>query len=230
MKILVDGDVVSYRAAWSTKDGSVEQAILKTDEVMSHIIEDVNPYATKDDIKVFLTGKGNFRFDIAKTAVYKGNRKEAAKPPHLQTVRQHLIDAWDAVVSEGQEADDLIAIEATKLGDGNFVIVSTDKDFAQIPGTLYSPMHRAFKTNNSWEALVAFYTQILTGDTSDNIIGLKGIGPVKAAKLLEGCQTEFDLWQACLAAYDGNEDRVIENARLLWLRRHEGQVWQKPTA
>jgi hypothetical protein len=25
--------------------------------------------------------------------------------------------------------------------------------------------------------------------------------------------------------YEGDEDRVIENGRMLWLRRYEGEVW-----
>jgi 5'-3' exonuclease len=71
--------------------------------------------------------------------------------------------------------------------------------------------------------------QILTGDSADNIIGLKGIGPVKAEKILEGAVDECEMYQRCVEAYDGVEERVIENAHLLFLRRHEGQIWKPPT-
>ena len=81
-----------------------------------------------------------------------------------------------------------------------------------------------------WTATKFFYAQILTGDAIDNIIGLKGIGPVKAGKLLKECDNEMELYAACVAAYDGNEDRVIENARLLWLRREDDQIWAPPEA
>ena len=67
------------------------------------------------DYKVYLTGKGNFRHDIAVTEPYKGNRKEKEKPVHLEAIRQYLIKDWNAVVSEGEEADDLIAIDATAI-------------------------------------------------------------------------------------------------------------------
>ncbi len=77
--------------------------------------------------------------------------------------------------------------------------------------------------------MYSFYKQILTGDAADNIIGLQGIGPVKADKLLNELITEEELYAACVAAYDGDEERVLENARLLWLRRSEGQQWQPPT-
>ena len=78
------------------------------------------------------------------------------------------------------------------------------------------------------EGIKSFYTQILTGDTADNIVGLQGIGPKKAEKLLDGADTEDDLWDAVLKAYDGDVDRVVENARLLWLRRYEGELWEPP--
>jgi len=39
---------------------------------------------------------------------------------------------------------------------------------------------------------------------------------------------EKELYEAVVKAYDGDEGRVLENARLLWLRREEGQMWQPP--
>ena len=81
---------------------------------------------------------------------------------------------------------------------------------------------------SQWEGDKFFYTQILTGDAADNIKGLKGIGPVKATKLLAECKSVDQLWEACVKAYDGDTERIIENARLLWLRRYEGQLWQPP--
>ena len=74
-----------------------------------------------------------------------------------------------------------------------------------------------------------FYQQILTGDKADNIVGLYGIGPKKSEKLLEHCETEEDLWKAVVEAYDGDLDRIVENARLLWLRRYPEQIWEPPT-
>jgi 5'-3' exonuclease len=69
--------------------------------------------------------------------------------------------------------------------------------------------------------------QFLTGDRIDNIIGVKGIGAVKAKKLLEG-KTEREMYEICVEKL-GSEERAIENGILLWLRRHEGQIWTPPT-
>ena len=46
--------------------------------------------------------------------------------------------------------------------------------------------------------------------------------------MLKGCNTEEELWEAVLNAYDGDLERVLENARLLWLRRYEGELWEPP--
>jgi 5'-3' exonuclease len=81
---------------------------------------------------------------------------------------------------------------------------------------------------NYFEGIKFFYKQILMGDSADNIIGLYKVGPVKADKILDGIDTEVGLWDAVVKAYDGNEERVLENARLLWLQRYHGEVWQPP--
>ena len=82
------------------------------------------------------------------------------------------------------------------------------------------------KTVTDEEGLFNFYQQILTGDRVDNIVGLTGIGPVKSKKLLEGL-SEQEMYAKCVELYE-SEERVIENARLLWLRREEGQIWNPP--
>ncbi len=63
------------------------------------------------------------------------------------------------------------------------------------------------------------------GDRIDNIIGIKGIGDKKSEKILKDCVTEKELYDKCVQMYDGDEARVIENGRMLWLRRYEGEVW-----
>ena len=128
----------------------------------------------------------------------------------------------------GQEADDAIAIEATKLSD-DCVIVSLDKDLDQVAGYHYNFVKDIAYYITPEEGLRRFYQQILTGDTADNIKGITGIGPVRSAQMLEDAEDEAEMYRRCVEAYDGNEDRVIENARLLWLRRHEEEpLWTPP--
>lgn len=226
-KVLVDGDIIAYRAAFSTQDLLPKDATDKVEDLLDYILEQTVLFPDPDDYQVYLTGSGNFRHDIAKSHVYKGNRKEADKPIHLPHVRQYLINNHRAIVSNGEEADDLIAIEATRLGPST-IVASIDKDMLQIPCRHYNFNKNLWTDVGEWDGLKFFYKQILMGDAADNIIGLYKVGPVRADKMLDGCKTEQDLYDRCVAAYSDDKDRVIENARLLWLRRFEGQIWQPP--
>jgi 5'-3' exonuclease len=138
-----------------------------------------------------------------------------------------MIKNWEAVVSKGEEADDLIGIAATEGGKES-IVVSIDKDMLQIPCRHYNPNKKEFTVVSDFDGLKFFYTQILTGDRADNIKGLYGVGPKKAEKMLADCKTEADMYEECLHQYGGEEDRVIENARLLWLRREPDQLWEPP--
>ena len=224
-KVIIDGDIVAYRMAFANKDKPLKIALIEVDTFMSYILSETSFYTNSGEYQVYLTGKGNFREEIAKTAVYKGNRKGVEKPVWLSAIRDHLVEAWDAEISCGQEADDLIAIEATKFGNRS-VVASADKDMLQIPAFHFNFNTNVWKNVDEDSGLKFFYTQILTGDAADNIKGLYRVGPKKAEKILEGLVKEEDLWDAVLKAYDGDRERVIENARLLWLRREEGELWQ----
>jgi len=89
MKVLVDGDIVAYRAAYSTQDLFPEDAESKVDELMDYILTETLIFPDPNDYEVFLTGSGNFRYDIAKSFPYKGNRKSTEKPIHLPVAREH---------------------------------------------------------------------------------------------------------------------------------------------
>ena len=227
MTVLIDGDIVAYRAAYSTEGGHADDVADKVDELMDYILDattfDGSPF------KVYLTGDGNFRYDVAVTVPYKGNRKDTKKPEFLPDARDYLVEDYGAVVSSGEEADDLIAIEATRLGP-HTIIASVDKDFLQVPCIHYNTNKQTFTEQDELSATRFFYTQILTGDRADNIQGLHRVGPVKAAMILGESTDEVEMYNKCVQAYDGDVDRVIENARLLWLRREEGQLWHPPEA
>ena len=229
MIALLDSDIYAYRAAAACENEDELQAKRSVDSlIINTLMCGVDKCGYVDEWKLFLTGKGNFRNDIAVTVPYKGNRADKVKPQHLAALRKHLMQEWKADMSDGQEADDSIAIEATKLGD-NGVIVSLDKDLDQVAGWHYNFVKKEAYYISEAEGLLRLYMQILTGDTADNIVGLRGIGNVKAKKMLEDAADETEMFQRCVEAYDGNEDRVVENAHLLFLRRHEGQTWIPPS-
>lgn len=225
MKVLIDGDILTYRAAFSCEDQPLEDACDKIDCMVEDIMAATSFDMFSENYEMFITGKGNFRYDIQET--YKQNRSGKPKPEHLPGLRDYLVEAHNAKVSVDQEADDDIAIRATELGP-NAIIASIDKDFLQVPCRHYNLNKKTTVKVDEFEGLVFFYTQILMGDKADNIFGIKGVGPVKAGKMLFNKKTEYELYLSCIAAYEFDEEKVVENARLLWLRREEGQVWQPP--
>jgi len=224
MHVLLDGDIIGYRLGWSTEE---ETEAIVVSRVATYIETILWEDLTCETYQGYLTGKTNFRNDVAVTAPYKGNRT-SAKPKHLEFIRDYLVQAWDFKVSVDQEADDDIAIAHVATGCTS-IIASLDKDFEQLPGKHWNFVKKEMKDITEAEALLNFYLQVLTGDRVDNIIGLKGIGPVKAAKILAGCDSASEMYAACVEAYGGTEERVIENATLLYLRRAEGEIWRPPT-
>ena len=223
MIALVDADILVYRFGFASEGDPAEFALAR----LSEFLDNLYTQEGIDEVWGYLTGSGNFRNEIAKTAPYKGNRI-LEKPYHYQLLREYMENKWGFEVIEGMEADDAIGIEAYRNEPEETIIVSIDKDLNMIRGNHYNFVkeQRYFVTEE--EAIRNFYLQILTGDKVDNIIGLQGIGPVKSKKLLADCNTEFEMYEAVLKAYDGDEARVLENARLLWILREEKQVWHPP--
>lgn len=224
---LIDADIVAYRCSIACQDDSEDVCSSRIDELMGYCVSETVGFAVEGNVKSYLTGKDNFRYEIAKSHPYKGNRKDKEKPTHLGYARGYLQDKWGAVVIDGAEADDAIAMEAVKHPDSS-VIISQDKDFNTVPVWKYNFVKDEWRYDDEWSALQYFYTQILTGDTADNIVGLWRVGPVKAGKLIEHCETEQNLWEVCLKAYENDYDRVVENARLLHLQRFKDELWQPP--
>ena len=177
------------------------------------------------EIIPFLTGTNNFRVDVATIQPYKGNRK-AARPLHYQALRDYFIDKCGAIVTDGHEADDALGM----CQRPDTVICSTDKDLNMIPGLHYNWTHDKLYSVSGIEGLRNFYIQLLTGDTTDNIRGIEGVGPVKAAKALQGLVSEEDMYWKCLEMYEDSTyerpyEALLETGRLLWIMRQDGDIW-----
>jgi len=248
------------------KDPSLYLVSERNVEPVSHAIQILNT-SIKNILKVFpgcthqcyLTGKGNFREEVATIKKYKGNRKPEDKPTHYKDLRRYLVDKWEAIVVDGCEADDAVSLEQYKSyysgefspeGHCDTCIVSIDKDLNQVPGWHYNPTKKEKYWITEEEGIKNFYTQLLTGDATDNIQGIPGIGPKRAAKLLEGCDTEKSMYDKCsyeygmyaLEHYEGDDGapdayekasnrgdfELRENARLLWMAREEIDDWKAP--
>lgn len=226
MIVLFDGDILAYTAAFHAKagDNTQEEAKAKMDSTIRWTLSQLSA----SDYKVFLTGANNFRYEVNKT--YKAQRT-TPKPSLLPWCREYLRWEWGATVSDGEEADDLIAMEAASMGYQGCVIASVDKDFLQVPVPLYNFRKGELTQVTPEEGLRFFYKQCIMGDAADNVKGIPGVGPVGANKALEGLTHELDLYRTTLDLYTQNglsAEDLTNNARLLWLRRKPNEMWEPP--
>lgn len=224
---VVDSDFLIYRVGFTTEDEpeSIAKARL-TEWLEKAIYIDLGV----EDFECHLTGKTNFRNEVAVTVPYKGNRVELKKPKHYNALREHLITKYGAVISEGIEADDKVAMRSTELLDKCW-IVGQDKDLDQLQGHHFNPVKLEKYYISEFDGYFNFYKQVLTGDRIDNIVGLKGIGPVKAEKALADCKTDKEMFKVCYDMYiEKGEtwERLLENAKLLFLLRYDQQIWCPP--
>ena len=224
-KLLIDADYLIYGVGFASEEDSEKFAKSRLVETLEDM---VYLHLKADSYEAFLTGKNNYRYEIAKTVPYKGNRKDAKKPKHYDALRECMITRLGAVVVDGQEADDEVAIRMTKEPD-QYLLVGVDKDLRQIPGWHHNPMKAKTEYIDEDQAYKNFCLQLLTGDRVDNIPGLEGIGPVKAEKALKNAKTQEELLQAVWKVYKEKEhgiEYLTEQGQLLWLRRYEGELWQ----
>lgn len=209
-----------------------------------------------DEYQLYLTdGASNFRNNIATIAPYKGNRDPTHKPIYYHEIREYMVDHWGAIIMRGCEADDALSIAQHKQDDlFDSIICTIDKDLKMVPGLHYNYGTKEEFYVSERDALLAFYTQLLTGDTTDNIKGCYRAGKVLASNVIEDVLSlgahksnlndlEDELYEAVLAEYQASIDKhgaetkyahmgaqaaVLENARLLWMQQYPGQLWTPP--
>lgn len=251
MRALVDSDILCYEFGGMVQLEDPEKPLAW--EIVRTMVDDrikqILEATSATSYKLYLTdSSSNFRVDLATIKPYKGHRK-TEKPYHWEAIRQHLIDSWDAEVQYGIEADDRLGIEQSTNFELywadhneiipellNTVICSRDKDLNMIPGWHYvwpaGKQEEKLWFQDELSAIRCFYRQLLTGDSTDNILGLYGVGASsQLVKRLESFDQEQLMFEHVLKAY---QDRfgtyatqfIWENAALLWIKREEAtQVW-----
>ena len=170
---------------------NVKTVLKEIEGFLSNKFEDV-------EMKVFLSSSTNFRDDIATIKVYKGNRDPSHKPHWYSEIKEYLKNVWKAEEEESLEADDILA----NLQDKDTCIVSTDKDLDQVAGWHYNWVKDELYNVSIEQGIHSKYVQILTGDSTDNIEGIPGLGPVGAEKCLEWCSTIDEYEQAIAQEYE----------------------------
>lgn len=152
----------------------------------------------------FLGGTGNFRYQVAKTKPYKGNRPELGEREKQwkQYINEYLVQKYAFQRVNNIEADDAVSITTHQLRDRqiNHLICSNDKDVDQVWGNHYSMNKRKFYHIDQDQASFLLHKQLITGDATDNISGLPNKGKVYADKLLNG-KTREERIKALIWAY-----------------------------
>tara|TARA_R100001082_G_scaffold13564_2_gene6994 strand:+ start:1430 stop:2302 length:873 start_codon:yes stop_codon:yes gene_type:complete len=181
----------------------VENALNNVKTVLTEIKSFLSNRFGDVEMEVFLSGSTNFRDDIATIKVYKGNRDPLHKPHWYEEIKEYMKNVWNAEELDDIEADDMLA--DLQVEDGimqNTCIVSTDKDLDQLAGWHYNWVKDHLYEVSVEQAIHSKYIQILTGDRTDNIEGIPGLGPVGAEKCLEWCATVEDYEQAVKEEYE----------------------------
>ncbi|QJC30564.1 5'-3' exonuclease [Enterobacteriaceae endosymbiont of Neohaemonia nigricornis] len=195
--ILIDGSLLLYRAYYAlpclfNKQGHPMNAIYGFISIFKKII---NLYVNSNIVVIFDSPGNSFRKKIFNQ--YKQQRKKM--PNNLIIQKQKLYKiiqymGYQVISIKNVEADDIIGTLALTYIKYNFLvfIVSLDKDFAQLVSNyifLLNPI--TFKILKSEDVYHKYgvYPQLisdllaLSGDYTDNIPGIPGIG-IKTAQLL----------------------------------------------
>ena len=173
---IIDGDSLLY---FNMGGDSILSATNALNERICEICDAVDA----DRFVMYLTPERCFRYDIAKTRHYKGNRRKVVKPPMLAALRAYATDTLGAVIDHYFEADDMVAIHRNHTEGG--IIAAIDKDvLCQIEGRHWNYRKNEWHETSKDAARRFLYLQILTGDSGDNIPGLPGVGLKTAEKML----------------------------------------------
>lgn len=207
---MVDGDIVAYQQSantevptnWGNDIWTLHADAKEAKQKVDVFLADLKDETEADEVLVAVSGPENFRKVIY--PAYKEHRKSQRKPMVLGEVKEHLVYNHKARWCHILEADDVIGVWATTHEKGvEKVIVSLDKDFNTIPGFSYN-------WNNPQDSIVEtpelkadynFLLQTLTGDQADGYPGCPGIGPKKAADILDGFTGIEQGWPKVVAAF-----------------------------
>lgn len=208
MLLLIDASNLWARAWYATRheamtaDGESTAGLVVFTNILSRHIREEKP----DRVVVCWDGGGS-AYRLRLLPSYKANRmaKHTAMRSGRDQVHEFLALAGvDQVERVGVEADDLISRYWYDAQEP-VTIVSEDKDFLQLagPNPQGHPCVILRSTGECWteEKVLAELgatprhlpaVMALTGDVSDNVIGVPGIGPKKAVSLLEEAGWELE--------------------------------------
>ncbi len=238
MKALIDSDSLIYKHAslhqevteWDEETTTITTDLESAMRGLEQNIVDIVDATDADDWLAVLSPRKTFRYDILPS--YKGNRKPPKYPLELlKPLREFITNAFPTHTHTPcyVEADDYCVWKMYEEPN-EWVLCHIDKDLNQAVGAHYNYRNLNTYRVTQEEADYVFYLQILTGDTSDGYKGCPGIGPKKAAKILQTLDlaNEKEVWQAIVDTYESKdlteEDALVQArvARMLRPSEYDG--------
>ena len=200
--LLVDGDnlfKIGFHGVKEMYDGGDHLGgIYHFINILRKFLEEHN----HDKVVVFWDGDSNSSIRKSIYPQYKGNRRqdmnEYKYESYLQQkarVKMYLEEVFVRQVEMvNNEADDLIAYYCQVATNEQIIIFSGDKDLTQLISekvTIFSPVSKTYYKNGSKITInkvdIPHYnvtlTKVFTGDKSDNIDGIEGLGEKTLVKL-----------------------------------------------
>lgn len=204
--VIIDGHAILFRAYFAlptmtSPSGQLTNAVYGFTRILLNVIDELEPSC----IALTFDSPGP-TFREQKFAAYKAQRPETPADLISQfDLTKQVVRAFNVPQFEvpGWEADDLIgtlANQAVTEKEMEVIIVTGDKDLFQLVDDkrqikVFIPGMKGKDSVMYDEAQVVVKMEItnkqvpdykgLSGDTSDNIPGIKGIGPKTAVKLLQ---------------------------------------------
>ena len=231
MILLIDADSLIFASCYCPREDeetfyqNLEDVIFKFDESFQKIVNDISEMYNVSKVITFNDSRGNFRKLI--TPKYKANRIGQQKPPLLSDIHHYVKQTYNSVSGCGVETDDMVARYwkelSDKFGRDNVMIVSIDKDYLQFPAKIYRYNRKEILDLSEFDALKNFYTQMIVGDTADNINYLKGLGIKAAEKQYKECDTPYQFTKKLYLLFKERykskaREKYIECYNLLKLR------------
>ncbi len=231
-KLLPHKDAEAY---WTI---DVDEALEKIQYKLDDILEATG---CKEYELHFTAGRESFRYSIFPE--YKANRKSKRLPVGISKVREAVVDKYGGEIHTFIEADDAVV---AKYDSEKYILVAVDKDVLNnaagkhwnyYNSNLHGIIPKWVEVSED-EVLKYKYIQTLTGDKTDNIIGLDRVGIKTAEKLLKDTKTEKEMWDIVVKKYEEKgrtkEDALL-NMRLVGMHQvayKEGKykltLWKEP--
>lgn len=200
LTILVDGKNTLYRHNYTSALTSPEGQKVSGVHGMFREVANMIRIHRPDNI-VICWDKGQSRERLKMYPAYKGNRDKSdlALQENLAFQIQHAKMIFKSlpvkqIAVDGVEADDVIGFLSKQLS-GKKMIFSNDTDFLQLVNEdteLFFPTKKKMVTKKNITEHLGFDPKFyvlwksLVGDSSDNIKGIHGVGPVTATKVILG--------------------------------------------